>query len=49
LATWFGDVQRRQIAGAARTRTVEENAHFKSEVRRKINIEDEAWKRMVPA
>src|SRR5712664_1118518 len=29
-------------------RTVEENSQFKTEVRRKINIENEAWKRMVP-
>jgi penicillin-binding protein 2 len=29
-------------------RTPEEDAHFKSEVRRKINISDETWKRMVP-
>jgi penicillin-binding protein 2 len=29
-------------------RTVEENTQFKTEVRRKINIENEAWKRMVP-
>ena len=29
-------------------RTVEENAHFKSEVRRRIDIDNEAWKRMVP-
>ena len=29
-------------------RTVEENAHFKTEVRRKISIDNEAWKRMVP-
>jgi len=29
-------------------RTVEENSHFKSEFRRKINVDNEAWKRMVP-
>src|SRR5713101_8061854 len=29
-------------------RTVEENSQFKTEVRRKINIEGEAWKRMLP-
>ena len=29
-------------------RTPEEDAHFKTEVRRKININDETWKRMVP-
>jgi len=29
-------------------RTVEENSQFKPEVRRKINIGNEAWKRMVP-
>lgn len=29
-------------------RTVEENAHFKTEVRRKINVNNEAWIRMVP-
>lgn len=29
-------------------RTVEENSQFKPEVRRKINIDNEAWKRMVP-
>src|SRR3984893_18639186 len=29
-------------------RTVEENSSFKTELRRKINIENEAWKRMVP-
>lgn len=29
-------------------RTVEENSHFKTEVRRKISIDNEAWKRMVP-
>src|SRR5882672_5757170 len=29
-------------------RTVDENSQFKTEVRRKINIENEAWKRMVP-
>ncbi len=29
-------------------RTVAENAHFKTEVRRKINVDNEAWKRMVP-
>jgi penicillin-binding protein 2 len=29
-------------------RTVEENSQFKTEVRRRINIENEAWKRMVP-
>jgi penicillin-binding protein 2 len=29
-------------------RTVEENSQFKTEVRRKINIDNEAWKRMVP-
>jgi len=29
-------------------RTSEEDAHFKSEVRRRINISDETWKRMVP-
>ena len=29
-------------------RTPEEDAHFKSEVRRRINISDETWKRMVP-
>jgi penicillin-binding protein 2 len=29
-------------------RTVEENSTFKTELRRKINVENEAWKRMVP-
>ena len=29
-------------------RTVAENSQFKTEVRRKINIENDAWKRMVP-
>jgi penicillin-binding protein 2 len=29
-------------------RSVEENSHFKSEVRRKINIDSDIWKRMVP-
>ena len=29
-------------------RTVEENSKFKTEVRRQINITNEAWKRMVP-
>jgi len=29
-------------------RTVEENSQFKTEVRRRINIEGEAWKRMLP-
>jgi membrane peptidoglycan carboxypeptidase len=29
-------------------RTVEENSQFKTEVRRKIDIDNEAWKRMVP-
>jgi membrane peptidoglycan carboxypeptidase len=29
-------------------RTVEETGHFKTEVRRKVNIETEAWRRMVP-
>jgi membrane peptidoglycan carboxypeptidase len=29
-------------------RTVEENAQFKTEVRRKINVEGEAWKNMLP-
>jgi len=29
-------------------RTVEENSHFKTELRRKINVENEAWKRMLP-
>jgi penicillin-binding protein 2 len=29
-------------------RTPEEDVHFKTEVRRKINISDETWKRMVP-
>jgi penicillin-binding protein 2 len=29
-------------------RTVEENAQFKTEVRRKINVEGEAWKGMLP-
>jgi penicillin-binding protein 2 len=29
-------------------RTVEENSQFKAEVRRRINIDNEAWKRMVP-
>jgi membrane peptidoglycan carboxypeptidase len=29
-------------------RTVEENSHFKAEVRRKISVENEAWKRMLP-
>lgn len=29
-------------------RTSEETVHFKSELRRKINIGDETWKRMVP-
>src|SRR5882672_3886960 len=29
-------------------RTVEENSQFKTEVRRRINIDNEAWKRMVP-
>src|SRR5258706_990920 len=29
-------------------RTVDENSSFKTELRRKINVENEAWKRMVP-
>ena len=29
-------------------RTVQENGSFKTEVRRKINVDNEAWKRMVP-
>jgi membrane peptidoglycan carboxypeptidase len=29
-------------------RTVDENSHFKTEVRRKISVENEAWKRMLP-
>src|SRR6184192_664750 len=29
-------------------RTVEEDSHFKTEVRRKISVENEAWKRMLP-
>ena len=29
-------------------RSVEENSRFKPEMRRKINIEDDTWKRMVP-
>jgi penicillin-binding protein 2 len=29
-------------------RTVEENGQFKTEVRRRINVDNEAWKRMVP-
>src|SRR5437660_6247957 len=29
-------------------RTVPENSHFKTEVRRKISVENEAWKRMLP-
>lgn len=29
-------------------RTVEENSSFKTELHRKINVENEAWKRMVP-
>lgn len=29
-------------------RAVSENSQFKTEVRRKINVENEAWKRMVP-
>jgi penicillin-binding protein 2 len=29
-------------------RTPEEDLHFKTEVRRKINVNDETWKRMVP-
>ena len=29
-------------------RTPEEDAHFKTELRRRINISDETWKRMVP-
>lgn len=29
-------------------RTVEENSQFKTEVRRRINVEGEAWKRMLP-
>src|SRR5436190_10853385 len=29
-------------------RTVQENGSFKTEVRRKVNIDNEAWKRMVP-
>ena len=29
-------------------RTVEENTQFKTEVRRKLNIDGDAWKRMVP-
>ena len=29
-------------------RTIDENAHFKTEVRRTINIDNEVWKRMVP-
>jgi membrane peptidoglycan carboxypeptidase len=29
-------------------RTVEENSQFKTEVRRKVEVDNEAWKRMVP-
>jgi membrane peptidoglycan carboxypeptidase len=29
-------------------RTVEENGEFKTELRRRINVDNEAWKRMVP-
>src|SRR5437870_3759116 len=29
-------------------RTVDENAHFKTEVRRRISVDNEIWKRMVP-
>lgn len=29
-------------------RTVEENSHFKTELRRKIDVDTEAWKRMLP-
>lgn len=29
-------------------RTVEENSHFKAELRRKINVENDTWKRMLP-
>ena len=29
-------------------RTVEENGQFKTEIRRKVNIEDDAWRRMLP-
>ena len=29
-------------------RTVEENSQFKTEVRRKVNIESDAWRRMLP-
>src|SRR6059036_592950 len=29
-------------------RTVEENSHFKTEVRRRISVDNEAWRRMVP-
>jgi cell division protein FtsI/penicillin-binding protein 2 len=29
-------------------RTVEENSQFKTEVRRKVNIETDAWRRMLP-
>jgi penicillin-binding protein 2 len=29
-------------------RTVEENSHFKTEVRRRLNVENETWKRMLP-
>jgi penicillin-binding protein 2 len=29
-------------------RTVEENSQFKTEMRRRINVDNEAWKRMVP-
>ena len=28
--------------------TVEENSHFKTEVRRKVNVESDTWKRMLP-
>src|SRR3989440_9036480 len=29
-------------------RSVEENSHFKTELRRKINVESDTWKRMLP-
>src|SRR5437870_8345365 len=29
-------------------RTVEENSHFKTEVRRRISVDNETWRRMVP-
>src|SRR3989454_741278 len=29
-------------------RTVDENAHFKTEVRRRISVDNETWRRMVP-